>query len=404
MTATSFTKSDASQVGDDQGNRAGIRHGGSGAEGQVSPEPSTFWRGVRVSLAVYGISRVLAAGVIIVSSRIASGTSFSKSLSVWDGGWYLRAITEGYPRGGITGRGPEAQSTVAFFPLYRLIARAVSDITGLSAVAAGAVVSLLAGAAATVLLWLLAERLVGSTAADRTVVLFCFFPASFLLLMLFSEGLMVGLSIGCLLALRRRHWLVAGVCAGLATATRPNAVVLVGCCAWGAGAAILRDRDWRSLVAPGLAPTGLLAYFGFLWHHTGDWFAWFHVEYRGWTYGEEDRLTAVKSVRYLFKEPLDFNQIGCAVAFIIAVGGLVLIARWRPPAELVIYTVGICLLAFGTGGPASKPRYVMTAFPLMIAAARWARSELRFAVLLAASTVALTLYAPIVAHTRLAVP
>jgi hypothetical protein len=46
----------------------------------------------------------------------------------------------------------------------------------------------------------------------------------------------------------------------------------------------------------------------------------------------------------------------------------------------------------------------MTAFPLLIAAGRWARTELRFATLLAASTVGFTLYAPLVAHTQLAVP
>jgi hypothetical protein len=405
VTATSIPKSDVSPVNQEPSPSGEDSEGGSGTESQPAPERSAIlWRGVRFSLAVYGISRVLAATAIVVSSRFASGTSLSKSLRVWDGGWYLRAIVEGYPQGPITGRGPEAQSTVAFFPLYRLIARTVSDLTGLGALEAGALVSIVAGAAATVLLWLLAEQLVGSRAADRTVLLFCFFPASFLLLMLFSEGLMVALSVGCLLALRRRRWIVAGVCAGLATATRPNAVVLAGCCLWAAGVAIWRDREWRSLAAPLLAPTGILAYFGFLWHHTGDWFAWFHVEYRGWPYGEEDRLTAVKSLKYLFREPLDFNQITCAVAFLIAIGGLWLIVRWRPPAELVILTIGTCLLAFGNGGPASKLRYVMTAFPLLIAAGRWARTELRFATLLAASTVGFTLYAALVAHTQLAVP
>jgi hypothetical protein len=362
-------------------------------------------RVLAIPLAFYGVSRVVAMIAIYASERIAPGKPMEGALLSWDSYWFYKAIVYGYPHVAVSGHGPEAQNTIAFFPLYRMLARGVSDVTGWSVLTSGLAVSLTFGAIAAVLLWVLAEQLVGRKAADRTVALFCFFPASFLLTMLFSESVMLAFSIACLLALRQRRWVLAGLCGALATAARPNALVIVGCCAWAAGRAIWKDREWRSLAAPLLAPGGVLAYFTFLWHHTGDFFAWQHVEYAGWGYSDVDRLTAFKSLKFLVWKPLtDMNQLTTAIAFVVAIAGLVLLVFWKPPAELTIFAVGICLLAFGFGGPASKLRYVMTAFPLAIAAGRWARTDLRFSLLLACSAVGLGLYAPIVTRTVLAIP
>src|SRR5207253_1167110 len=124
------------------------------------------------------------------------------------------------------------------------------------------------------LLWRLLARIWGREVADRGTALFCFFPGSFVLSMVYSEPLMLALAIGCLLALLDRRWLVAGVLAGLATGVRPNAVALVAACAWAAAVAIVKRREWRALVAPLLAPAGLVAFFAFLWARTGRPDAW----------------------------------------------------------------------------------------------------------------------------------
>src|SRR5205807_2529096 len=49
-----------------------------------------------------------------------------------------------------------------------------------------------------------------------------------------------------------------------------------------AGVAIWRDREWRAVVAPLLAPVGMLAFFGFLWWHTREPLISFRVESQGW--------------------------------------------------------------------------------------------------------------------------
>lgn len=406
MTARSFPLIETEPEGIEQSDPAG----GTASSGELRIERR--WalrllprRALAVPLALYAVSRGLAMVAIYVSEQLTPGKTLPGALLSWDAAWFHTTITDGYPHVAVSGQGPEAQNTIAFFPLYRMLARTVSDITGWSALGAGMAVSLVFGAVAAVLLWMLAERLVGRQAADRAVAFFCFFPASYVLMTLYSEAVMLAFSLGCLLALQQRRWALAGLCAGLATAARPNAVVLVACCAWAAGRAIWKHREWRSLIAPMLAPAGILGYFVFLWHHTGEFLAWLHVQYAGWGYSEVDRLTAFKSLKYLVHEPLsDMNNLMTAVAFVVAIAGLVFLVQWKPPAEVTIFAVGVCLLAFGMGGPDSKLRYLMTACPLAIAAARWAHTEIRFALLLASSAVGLALYAPLATRTGLIIP
>src|SRR5947209_1953476 len=61
-----------------------------------------------------------------------------------------------------------------------------------------------------------------------------------------------------------------------------NGLVLTLCCVWVAAIAIRRDRDWKALAAPVLAPVGAVAFFVFLKARTGSFTAWFTVERNGW--------------------------------------------------------------------------------------------------------------------------
>ena len=49
--------------------------------------------------------------------------------------------------------------------------------------------------------------------------------------MVYAEGLLLPLAAGCILALQKRRWLLAGSLAAFATATEPEALVLVVVCA-----------------------------------------------------------------------------------------------------------------------------------------------------------------------------
>src|SRR5207302_760700 len=100
--------------------------------------------------------------------------------------------------------------------------------------------------------------LAGRRTARRATLLFCFFPGSIVFSMVYSEGVMIALAAGCLLALQQRRWLLAGVLGGLATAARPNAVVLVVACGWAAVDAVVR-RGWPAPVTAYTAGVLLMA-------------------------------------------------------------------------------------------------------------------------------------------------
>lgn len=213
-----------------------------------------------VPLGYFMVSRLVVLLALGVALLLKPGLTLRQALLSWDTGWYLHLAEVGYPNGVPLVDGVPAQSSFAFFPLHPLTVRVVSGLSGLSLFGAALLVTMVAGALATVLIWMLVREVGDHRMADRTAAFFCFFPASFILLVPYSEALMLSFSAGCLLALLRRRWVLAGLLSALATATRPNAVALCLACAWAAFAAIRERREWRAVVAPLVSPLGLAAF------------------------------------------------------------------------------------------------------------------------------------------------
>ena len=179
----------------------------------------------------------------------------------WDGLWYLEIVRSGYPRSippDITYFQLEARA--AFFPLYPMLVRVADRVLPGGDTIAALVRQLRARPSrAVVLVGVLARRLFDTDVAERAMVLFAVFPGSFVLSYAYAEALLIVLAALCLWFLLDERWLLAGVAAALATATRPNGIALVAACAVAAFIAIHRRRDWASLVAPLLAPIGFIA-------------------------------------------------------------------------------------------------------------------------------------------------
>ena len=100
------------------------------------------------------------------------------------------------------------------------------------------------------------------------------------------------------------RWLLAGVAAALATATRPNGIALCAACAVAAFIAIKRRRDWWSLVAPLLSPIGFVAFQLFLNAHTDERWPWFRVQREAWREGTSFGATALSNTLSFFTHPL----------------------------------------------------------------------------------------------------
>jgi hypothetical protein len=344
--------------------------------------------GARFAIAVYLGTRALLLIVALVNGSLRHH-AFTHELSQWDGLWYRELANHGYPDHVV-----HLQSTLGFFPVYPMVMWLVSHAAVvpfaqyeiLSTTIAGVVVAGIGGLIATVLVGRLAEGWWGEQAARRAVLLFCLFPGSVVFSMVYAEGIMIPLAAGCILALQRRRWLLAGALAGVATATEPQALVLVIVCAVSAALELRRHRsELRALLAPALSLVGAASFAGFLWFWTGSPVASLIAQRDGWSEKTDlfalvqltEQLTDEISFRHFNHPTIDLNLVvGLGGAFLL-IGLLVLVLRNRREmsVEAIVYTLGIAWLGMTSEYVPPMPRLLITAFPAVIVVARYIRGR-----------------------------
>lgn len=339
----------------------------------------------RFAILAYLGTRVLLVIVAIIDGWIHT-RSFTHEIGNWDGFWYHVLAENGYPHHVPTVHGPAAQTTLGFFPLFSIAIWAVRPLFLGSAVTAGFGISMVGGVIATVLVQRLATGWWDEQSGRRAALLFCVFPGSIVFSMTYSEGLLLPLAAGCLLALQERRWLAAGLCAGFATAVEPDALVLVLVCAVAALLELHRLgwRSWparRSLIAPVLSVTGVGAFAIFLWSWTGTPLATFRSQHLGW--GEKtDPFALVHDLTRLlhqisfthFDEPsINLNYPVGLVGAVILIAGIVMLIkqRGRVPLTALVSTLGIAFLAMTSEYVPPNPRLLITAFPAIVVYVRY---------------------------------
>jgi hypothetical protein len=298
------------------------------------------------------------------------------TLTSWDGQWYYRIVREGYPRSvpaHITFF--QGQARAAFFPLFPVVTRAVDKVVPGGDVSAGLILNFLAGLGFVFVVGYLAEQVYDRATAQRSMVLVALFPGSFVLLFTYSEALLVLLAAGCLVLLHKRMWWAAGIVAALGTAARPNGVALIAACAVASIVAIVQRREWRSLAAPLLAPIGWLGFQVYIGAHTGEQGVWFRVQREAWKEGASFGLTALKGIGNFALHPLSSPTNAFTTATVVAML-LMLLFSWkaRIPLTWWAYSAVVLALMLMPETVAPRPRFLFTAFPLLIGvAAAWPR-------------------------------
>ncbi len=342
------------------------------------------------AIVIYVALRLVTLATVVVAD-LFSHNGLVNNLSIWDGAWFLKAIYHGYPSHLPMAGGHVLANPVALFPLFPLLIRALSAVTGVSAAVVGLVLSALAGMAAVVAVGRLTLEYTDRPRAERAALLFALAPGSFVFSLIYNEGLVITFACLGLIALMRRRWLGAGLIGAVATFTSPVGLVFALCCAGSAIVAIRRDRDWRSLWAPLLAPTGVVVWMAYLWAHTGNIRAWQLTERDGWN-SFPSLVYPFRIIGKFLSNPISPTMTGQILfaGTVISVVGLVIAYRERMPFELLTYATGAVFL-FAISSPVGlRPRFVMLAFPLTIAAAtHW--SGKRFRTLMAVSGVILLL-------------
>jgi hypothetical protein len=207
--------------------RADHREPGAPEEGGPSVGGAWFPAGVWArALGVYGL--VLALLLVVSWQVVARYTEHAQGLPpvevsggwFWDGwvrydaGWYTLIADDGYSHH------PGEPSSVAFFPGYPALVRAVGGVIGNTALA-GIVVTLVSAAGAFVVYHGWCRARLGGEAAGVALLCLALYPFAFYLYgAVYSEALFLLCALVAFVAFERDHLALAGVAGAAASATR----------------------------------------------------------------------------------------------------------------------------------------------------------------------------------------
>jgi hypothetical protein len=174
---------------------------------------------------------------------------------------------------------PNGRSDIAYFPVYPLLMRWVGNLFGhhhAILYLSGIFVSWVCFVLAMVALYHLARLDLSRRGAERAVLLMTIFPFAFFFGVAYSESTFVLFTVLAFYLFRTRRWVIGGLCAGIATATRVPGIMMWPALAWIAWRTMEPTRRDRVGAAAGLvlAASGFGAYCAYIYALTGNPFEW----------------------------------------------------------------------------------------------------------------------------------
>jgi hypothetical protein len=256
----------------------------------------------------------------------------------------------------------------AFFPLYPLITRGLSELTSWPVYVSGIVIANLAVMGALVLLYKTYYQKLGREPLTITVILLAVWPSSIFLSSFYSESLYLLLVVWAFHYFRRENLPLCGVSGALVTATRPTGVVLLPAFAFEA-LWVKRRFTWPMLWLL-LILGGVLGYSVFCWIQTGDPL-FFSAIQKNW--GRSFISPLIVFTNH-FDSMVNVNQLANEVDFafmldmLSALLALALIPYvWkRIGIAEALFVLGTLVLSFTTGSTRSMTRFTLTLFPLFL--------------------------------------
>lgn len=283
-----------------------------------------------------------------------------------DGEWYKRIVTSGYNYSEYEYISEKNQSSIAFFPLFPLITRAVMSF-GLPFEVAGTVVNNLAFLGALGVLYNWVEERHGISAARWSTAVLAWCPSSLFATVTYTEGLFLLLTTASLQAFDKGQYARSAIWGAMATATRVNGAALIPTfllVAW-------RERRPLIAYAAGLATvTGLLLFSLYCAIRFGDPLAFAHAQ-KAW----QSQVGFSWKVWWdLLTQDLMFRK-GWSTAFftltkiVSLFGGSYLLWHLRNKISRLASTYGFCAVALivASGASLSIERFVFAIVSVSIA-------------------------------------
>ncbi len=379
-------------------------HDGEAAAGEATPRWRRTWsawqRPLTIAVGATVGFRLVVTWVALVSS---DGVNFphvvarhpsalTGILYQWDGGFYLSLAAHGYPADATGAAVATSRAFYAFGPLYPLLVRIV-HVTGLGYVSSSELVSTAALIVALAALWKLVELEVGPRAADASCVMLLAWPSAFFLVATYPESVTLAVATIAFLAVRRGHFVAAGVLAAAAAMGKYYLVVLLVPLAmevwlaprdragwrWG------RDVEWLSPLRVTAARTAavalptavvLVAWVAYQKAHFGEWLAFVHAQaqwhrHLSWPWTSIGHAVSdLVHWRLLDTSTASVVELFDLVTIVLlAVAAVVAFVRIRPSYG-VLLGLAWCVFTFQTI-LLSESREVLVLFPFFAALGLW---------------------------------
>lgn len=327
-------------------------------------------------IGLYVVSRIVVWSAILSATYSSGRQKVFAIVLTWDATHFFRIVQSGYELNAYAGTPAHDQQTYAFFPLFPYPLRVFNELFSINsqrgAAYAFVIWTTLIGLAAICALWWTTKQIFGDKTAYTTTLLLCFFPGSYILSIPYSEGMLLLFATLALWALHKKYWFRAGVFIFFAGLTRFSAVALLAAAGILALVEIYKHRNWKALIAPAIGSLGIIAYFQYVHHLAGSYSAWFTTQKKGW--GQTFDLFAVpRNMKLYLLHPS--RAADSPNGFVPVVGALILLAllwflwKARLPIEYNVFVIVSLLQITFSPELLPKPRFILSAFPLFIAAA-----------------------------------
>ena len=246
------------------------------------------------------------------------------------------------------------------------------------------------------------DLVAGQEAAVYAVALWAIVPHAMIESMAYSEPVFTAFASWALYAVLKQRWGVTVVLTIVAGLTRPVGIALVlaievalGVAVWGTRANLDARQKAKFAACMLLAPLGWVGWIAWVGYRTGSWNGYQHIQATWHTNFDFGRFTLSHVLAVFDTRTVYLESVVAMATLVGAVTLLVLSIQQRDRLPLLVYSLGMVVLAVGSAGYFnSKARYLLPAFPLLLPMARaLARARLQAGItIVAAATVLSALY------------
>jgi hypothetical protein len=280
----------------------------------------------------------------------------------FDGVHYLSIADHGY-----------FQYEQAFFPLFPLVIRLISQFSKLSLLVSGLAISHLAFFFSLIIF----SDLVSNKDPSPPlwpVILLITFPTSFFFLAVYNESLFLLLVLLTFWLSKKDHWFLASLTAALASATRLVGILLIPALVWDL---YQKKKGARSIFALTLISSlGLLSYMVYLGKTTGDPLCFFHVQPQFGAGRSGSNFILLPQVFYRYLKIFLTVSMSTPVLWVavlelattLFVFWLLYLVRKQVPFSWLIFSFSAVIVPTLTGTLSSMPRYILPAIALSLTA------------------------------------